>query len=186
MTFDKSLAKLGVYSDGVSTTEMAGFSPMRELNPQLGEMIQMSIERGYERFLTIVAEARGLTIEEVDAIAQGRVWIASKAKELGLVDKLGNKQDAIEAAAKLASLEYYDVITVEQDLSTKDKFIQELLSNAHVQSFLEIDQNNDVFEAGLQSQINSVIYKLQSEVSSLKDYNDPNAVYARCLVCNIQ
>ncbi len=186
MTFDKSLAKLGVYSDGVSTTEMAGFSPMRELNPQLGEMIQMSIERGYERFLTIVAEARGLTIEEVDAIAQGRVWIASKAKELGLVDKLGNKKDAIEAAAKLASLEYYDVITVEQDLSTKDKFIQELLSNAHVQSFLEIDQNNDVFEAGLQSQINSVIYKLQSEVSSLKDYNDPNAVYARCLVCNIQ
>ncbi|PAJ74680.1 signal peptide peptidase SppA [Pseudoalteromonas sp. NBT06-2] len=185
MTFDKSLAKLGVYSDGVSTTEMAGFSPMRELNPQLGEMIQMSIERGYERFLTIVAKARGLSIEEVDAIAQGRVWIARKAKELGLIDKLGNKQDAIEAAAKLASLKHYDVITVEQDLSTKDKFIQELLSNAHVQSFLNIEQNNDVFEAGLQSQISSVFYKLQSEFSSLKDYNDPNAVYARCLVCNI-
>ncbi|SFD00809.1 signal peptide peptidase SppA [Pseudoalteromonas denitrificans] len=185
MTFDKTLAKLGVYSDGVSTTEMAGFSPMRELNPKLGQMIQMSIERGYERFLTIVGEARGLSIEEVDAIAQGRVWIASKAKELGLVDHLGNKQDAIEAAAKLASLKYYDVITIEQELSTKDKFIQELLSNAHVKSFLNLEQNDNTFEAGLQSQVGSMIYKLHSQVQSLKDYNDPNAVYARCLVCDI-
>ncbi len=185
MTFEKSLARVGVYSDGVSTTEMAGFSPMRELDPKLGNMIQMSIERGYERFLTIVGEARGLSIEEVDKIAQGRVWIASKAKELGLVDNLGNKEDAIASAAKLASLEHYDVITVEQTLSEREMLIQKLLSNAHIKALFAKQVDQDDFATGLQSQLSSVLYKVKSEVASLKDYNDPNALYARCLVCNI-
>ncbi|MDP4982284.1 signal peptide peptidase SppA [Pseudoalteromonas tunicata] len=185
MTFENSLARLGVYSDGVSTTEMAGFSPMRELNPQLGNMIQMSIERGYNRFLTIVAEARGMSIEEVDHIAQGRVWIATQAKELGLVDHLGNKQDAIEAAAKLASLDHYDVITVEQTLSPRELFMKEFLSNAHVQSFIAIEPAQATIKTSLQTNIKSVVHQLQQEVTSLEDYNDPNGVYARCLVCNL-
>ncbi|EAR28125.1 protease IV, a signal peptide peptidase [Pseudoalteromonas tunicata D2] len=185
MTFENSLARLGVYSDGVSTTEMAGFSPMRELNPQLGNMIQMSIERGYNRFLTIVAEARGMSIEEVDHIAQGRVWIATQAKELGLVDHLGNKQDAIEAAAKLASLDHYDVITVEQTLSPRELFMKEFLSNAHVQSLIAIEPAQATIKTSLQTNIKSVVHQLQQEVTSLEDYNDPNGVYARCLVCNL-
>ena len=185
MTFEDSMARLGVYSDGVSTTEMAGFSPLRELNPQLGNMIQMSIERGYNRFLTIVGEARGMSIEEVDKIAQGRVWIASQAKELGLIDNLGTKNDAIEAAAKLASLEFYDVITVEQTLTPQEQFMKELLSNAHVKSMLGQSHTEFEFNAGLQSNLRSVMLRLQQEVKSFEQYNDPNGVYARCLVCNL-
>ncbi len=102
MTFENTLSNLGVYSDGVATTDMAGFSITRPLDDKMAQVIQMSVEEAYGRFLNVVADARNMTPEQVDNIAQGRVWIAAKAQELGLIDKLGDKQDAIKAAAALA------------------------------------------------------------------------------------
>ncbi|WP_249364207.1 S49 family peptidase, partial [Pseudoalteromonas sp. S983] len=72
--------------------------------------------------LSLVAQERELSKEAVNKVAQGRVWTATQAQSFGLVDKLGNKQDAIDAAAQLAQLDNYDVITIEQTLSEKDQF----------------------------------------------------------------
>jgi len=184
MTFEKTLSKIGVYSDGVATTEMAGFSITRPLDEKMGQVIQMSVEEAYGRFLNVVAQARNMTPEQVDNIAQGRVWIASQAKELGLVDKLGNKQDAIEAAAKLARIKYYDVKTIKQDLSPQEKMLKNFLANASVKSMLGL-QTQKTSVLATQANLQSVINQLSTEVENLKDYNDPQGVYARCLVCNV-
>ncbi|MDP2485265.1 signal peptide peptidase SppA [Pseudoalteromonas marina] len=184
MTFENTLSKIGVYSDGVATTEMAGFSVTRPLNEKMAQVIQMSVEEAYGRFLNVVAQARGMTPEEVDAIAQGRVWIASQALELGLIDKLGDKQDAIDAAAALAKLENYDVKTITQDLSPQEKMLQDIFGSASVKSMLGL-QTKAPSVLATQANLNSVIQQLSSEVESLKDYNDPQGVYARCLECKV-
>ncbi|AQQ01420.1 signal peptide peptidase SppA [Pseudoalteromonas aliena] len=184
MTFEKTLSKIGVYSDGVATTEMAGFSITRPLNEKMGQVIQMSVEEAYGRFLNVVADARNMTPEQVDKIAQGRVWIASQALELGLIDKLGDKQDAIDAAAALAKLNHFEVKTIKQDLSPQQQMMQDVFGNASVKSMLGLQtQNTSVLAT--QANLQSVISQLSSEVENLKDYNDPQGVYARCLVCTI-
>lgn len=184
MTFENTLSKIGVYSDGVATTEMAGFSVTRPLNEKMAQVIQMSVEEAYGRFLDVVAQARGMTPEQVDAIAQGRVWIASQALELGLIDKLGDKQDAIDAAAALAKLTNYDVKTITQDLSPQEKMLQDIFGSASVQSMLGV-QSTTPSVLATQANLQSVVKQLSSELENLKDYNDPQGVYARCLECNV-
>jgi protease-4 len=184
MTFEKTLSKIGVYSDGVATTEMAGFSITRPLNEKMGQVIQMSVEEAYGRFLNVVADARNMTPEQIDKIAQGRVWIASQALELGLIDKLGDKQDAIDAAAALAKLNHFEVKTIKQDLSPQQQMMQDVFGNASVKSMLGL-QTQKTSVLATQANLQSVISQLSSEVENLKDYNDPQGVYARCLVCTI-
>ncbi|MBE0359314.1 signal peptide peptidase SppA [Pseudoalteromonas aliena] len=184
MTFEKTLSKIGVYSDGVATTEMAGFSITRPLNEKMGQVIQMSVEEAYGRFLNVVADARNMTPEQVDKIAQGRVWIASQALELGLIDKLGDKQDAINAAAALAKLNHFEVKTIKQDLSPQQQMMQDVFGNASVKSMLGL-QTQKTSVLATQANLQSVISQLSSKVENLKDYNDPQGVYARCLVCTI-
>jgi protease-4 len=104
-TFGATLANLGVYTDGVGTTELAGTMRIdRPLDPQLAILLQSSVEGTYRDFLQLVADARGMSISEVDAVARGRVWSGSKAAELGLVDRLGTLQDAVDSAARIAGL----------------------------------------------------------------------------------
>lgn len=184
MTFEKAANYVGVHSDGVATTQMAGFSLLRELNPKIGEMIQLGVENAYALFLDVVANARNMTPEEVDAIAQGRVWIATQALELGLIDKIGNKQQAIEAAAELAGLKHYDVITVKQSLSPKEQFIQDMFKSATVQSWLPKENPLDA-HIGIGNRVEQMLREVQTQAQSLRHYNDPNAIYAKCLVCDI-
>ncbi|CAM4223728.1 signal peptide peptidase SppA [Pseudoalteromonas ostreae] len=184
MTFENTMAKLGVYSDGVATTEMAGLSIARPLNEKMAQVIQLSVEDAYQRFLEVVGEARNMTPEQVDSIAQGRVWIASQAQELGLVDKLGNKQDAIKAAAELAKLDFYEVKTIKQSLSAEEKLIQDIFGNASIRSLIG-SQSTLQNALSNQASINGLVKQLTTEVEGLKDYNDPQGIYARCLVCNI-
>ncbi|MBS3796776.1 MULTISPECIES: signal peptide peptidase SppA [unclassified Pseudoalteromonas] len=184
MTFENSAAKLGVYSDGVGTTELKGSSVLLGLNDKLAQAIQMSVENAYSRFLKVVSESRGLPVEEVDKIAQGRVWIATQAQELGLVDQLGDKQAAISAAAKLASLKHYDVKLIEQPLSPQDIFIQNLFGNAMVQS-LVAKQAPHSASVGAAMQFDNFVEQIEQQVSSLKAFNDPEGIYARCLVCAV-
>ncbi|WP_105189692.1 signal peptide peptidase SppA [Pseudoalteromonas sp. T1lg48] len=184
MTFENSAAKLGIYSDGVGTTEMKGSSVLLGLNDKLAQAIQMSVENAYARFLKVVSESRGLPIEEVDKIAQGRVWIATQAQELGLVDQLGDKQAAISAAAKLASLKHYDVKLIEQPLSPQDIFIQNLFGTAMVQSLIT-KQAPQSASVGAAMQFDNFVEQIEQQVSSLKAFNDPEGIYARCLVCTV-
>lgn len=184
MTFENTMAKLGVYSDGVATTEMAGLSITRPLNEKMAQVIQLSVEDAYRRFLDVVADARNMSPEQVDKIAQGRVWIASQAQELGLVDKLGNKQDAIEAAAALAKLDFYEVKTIKQSLSPQEQMMQDIFGNASVKAFIGSSTTTQGVLAS-QTDMNSIVKKLSTQINDLKDYNDPQNIYSRCLVCNV-
>ncbi|KPV94001.1 Protease 4 [Pseudoalteromonas sp. P1-9] len=184
MTFEKTLAKLGVYSDGVATTDMASFSMLRPLEPKLADVIQMSVESAYDRFLTVVSEARGMDKAEVDKVAQGRVWIGTKAKELGLVDALGNKQDAIKRAAELASLSMYDVITIEHQLTEQEMLVQKIFGESQAAAFVKAYISKDDY-APVKNSIMQTAHGLKQQVSSLEPFNDPNGVYAKCLVCTV-
>lgn len=122
-TLPETLAKIGIRTDGVGTTPLAGaFDIRRPLSPQLESILTSVIERGYGEFVGKVAKARGRTPEQIDAIAQGRVWSGSQAHERGLVDKLGGLEDAIAAAAARAKLgSDYRVSYVERELSAWER-----------------------------------------------------------------
>ena len=105
-TFENSLAKIGVTSDGVRTTPLSGQPDlMGGLNPQTERLLQSAIEQGYARFVSLVADARKMTPERVNEIAQGRVWIGGVAHQLKLVDRFGGLQAAIDEAARRAKLD---------------------------------------------------------------------------------
>lgn len=100
-----TLDKIGVKSDGVATSPLAGaFDMTRPLDPKVGAVIQSIIEKGYRDFVGNVAKARGKDFAAIDAIAQGRVWTGQQALDRGLVDQLGGLGDAIADAASRAKL----------------------------------------------------------------------------------
>jgi protease-4 len=179
MTYEDSLAHLGVYTDGVATTEL-GFSTLSKTLPEgLEQIIQRSIERGYEQFISLVADNRNMSLEQVDSIAQGRVWIGETALELGLVDALGGLDDGIKAAAELAGLETYDVKYIERTLSPKEQFIRELLQNAAI----KLVQTQTIDSS---SPLLGLFGQLVREVSQFARLNDPKATYAMCLECELR
>lgn len=180
MTFEKTLSKLGINTDGVGTTEFAGLGLTRAISPQMHQVFQMGIERGYKDFLTLVANNRDMSIEQVDAIAQGRVWTGAKAKELGLVDELGDLKDAITIAADLAKLEKYDTLLVEQEMSSKDRFLENLVGQSMV--FLPASTETVPYSSG---PIRTLLNKLASEFSAIEQLNDPQGLYSLCLKCEI-
>lgn len=104
-TFEKALAKWGVNSDGVRTTSLSGQPDLAAgFTPEVNAILQANIEAGYTRFLNVVAKARGKTPEQIDTIGQGRIWDGGTARQLGLVDSLGDLDDALAEAAKRAKL----------------------------------------------------------------------------------
>lgn len=104
-TFDETLARIGVYADGVGTTELSGKLRVdRPLDPQVARMLQANTERVYAEFIGKVAEYRDQTEAAVDEVARGRVWSGSQAQGHGLVDQLGGLDDAVDAAARIAGL----------------------------------------------------------------------------------
>ncbi len=102
--------KLGITFDTAKTTEYADLaSPNRAVNPAERAIIQQSVDDIYDTFLNRVANGRNMTVEAVHEVAQGRVWSGIKAKQLGLVDEIGDLDKAIEKAAELADLESYKI-----------------------------------------------------------------------------
>lgn len=117
-TIQRGLSKLGVNTDGLGTTAMAGAGRLDlPMNPLAAATIQQSIEFGYQRFLEIVANGRNMTTEAVDSIARGRVWTGGDALEKGLVDAHGGLQDALAVAAELAELEQYEPKWISPEMS---------------------------------------------------------------------
>jgi protease-4 len=102
--------KLGISTDVVITNKNANIlSPMNPLDADERAIVQKMIDDFYVNFVTIVAEGRGKSYEEIDAIAGGRVWAGSNALELGLIDMYGGLEKSIEVAAEMAGLETYRV-----------------------------------------------------------------------------
>jgi protease-4 len=169
-TYQRPLADhLGIRVDGVSTAPLVGVRPDRELPAEVGDVIQEMIEHGYREFLQRVADSRGMTTDEVDQVAQGRVWSGADAHELGLVDHLGGLEDAIAAAAELAELgEDYTVSYIEKEQEFKDKVLQEMMSEA-VDS---TDRN-----AASVSTLDTMLYQVRKAAEDIGELNDPNHAY---------
>lgn len=191
MTFEDSLSKLGIHTDGVGTTDIAGFGPTQPLTDGMAQLFQLSINKGYQDFITLVAENRNMTLEQVDAIAQGRVWSGKKAKELGLVDELGGLTDAVIAAAELAELEQYDTLLIEKEVSQRNKFIQKMMGEAT--SFILanniLSANSELTSlTGVNATpaISQLISQLQGEFIKMNQFNDPRGIYTLCLACSAQ
>jgi len=128
----RGLEKLGVYSDGLGTTSIAGgIRADRALPPELAHMMQLSMQHIYHSFLQVVASGRHMPVEKVATMAEGRVWSGVDAKRLGLVDSLGDFNDAIKAAATLAGIEReYSTVRITQPLGLRDMIILELFGDA--------------------------------------------------------
>ncbi|MDQ6982928.1 MAG: signal peptide peptidase SppA [Mariprofundus sp.] len=128
----RSLEKLGVHSDGLGTTSIAGgIRPDRPLPPELDKVMQLSMQHIYRSFLRIVASGRNMPTEKVAALAEGRVWSGADAHRLGLVDSLGDYHDAIASAAKLAGIdEDYSAVRITPTLGLREMLLVQLFGNA--------------------------------------------------------
>lgn len=105
-TFEQSLARAGVFNDGIGTTSLAGgISITRSLPPALSRSLQLGVEHGYKRFINIVAKGRDIPLSRVEEIAEGRVWDGVTALKIGLIDDTGSLDDAVSRAAELAGLQ---------------------------------------------------------------------------------
>lgn len=130
--FTRTLDRLGIHTDGVGTTHLAGaFDPTRPMEPDVARLIQAGVEKTYDDFVSKVAAGRGETPEAIDAIARGRVWSGAQAHDRGLVDELGGLRDALAEGARRAGLEEggYRVRYVEKAPSAFTQFLEGLSSN---------------------------------------------------------
>ena len=127
-TFENSLSHIGVYNDGVSTSPLANRSLTQNLSSEMNQFIQMNIDNGYHTFISLVAKARNMTTEQVDNIAQGQVWLGSEGSENGLVDKLGDFDDAIEMAATLANISDYQIDWQKQEGNWLNAFYSDMIA----------------------------------------------------------
>jgi protease-4 len=140
-TFQNTLAKVGVYTDGVGTTPLSGaFRADREMGEEAQQLFQGVIEHGYREFIGLVSEHRRMSADEVDKVAQGRVWTGSQAQARGLVDQLGTLEDAIGSAARMAGLgDGYRVSYVEPTLTPWQQFFTEMGAKAILAAGFEPD-----------------------------------------------
>ncbi|MCX2834683.1 signal peptide peptidase SppA [Microbulbifer thermotolerans] len=177
-TFEESLEKLGIYNDGIGTSDLAGAMRIdRPLPESAASLLQQGVENTYARFLRIVAEARGSTPKEVHKIAQGQVWTGRAAQQLGLVDELGNLNDAIAGAAQLADVEDYEVVEIQRELTPGERFLRALADNVDARIEAGIKDN-----LPLGAWFNALQPSL-APVAELQTYRDPRALYVRCLAC---
>ncbi|HSW15084.1 MAG TPA: signal peptide peptidase SppA [Solimonas sp.] len=170
-TISQGLEKLGITTDGVGTTELAGSLRLdRPLSPEVSSIIQSQINKGYRDFIEGVAKARRMPVEKVDEIARGRVWSGLDAKEIGLVDNLGGLEQAADAAAKLAGL---DPANYELDEFAPDRgFAFHLLSQFSGQVKLD-------FLPGGTRWLQQLLSRTDAE-RALRAFNDPRGMYSNC------
>lgn len=175
-TVENSLDSIGVHTDGVSTSPLADVSITRALPPEAQQMMQLSIENGYKRFITLVADARHSTPEQIDKIAQGHVWTGQDAKANGLVDSLGDFDDAVAKAAELAKVKQWHLEYYVDEPTFFDKVMDNM--SGSVRAMLP-----DTFQAMLPAPLASVASTVKSESDKLAAFNDPQNRYAFCLTC---
>ncbi|MFH3097076.1 signal peptide peptidase SppA [Citrobacter freundii] len=175
-TVENSLDSIGVHTDGVATSPLADISITKALPPEVQQMMQLSIENGYKRFITLVADARKTTPEQIDKIAQGHVWTGQDAKANGLVDSLGDFDDAVAKAAELAKLKQWH-IAYYQDEPTFVDMVMDSMSGS-VRAMLP-----DAIQAMLPPPLASAASAVKAESDKLAAFNDPQNRYAFCLTC---
>jgi protease IV len=174
-TFQRTLEKLGVKVDGIGTTPLAGDLRVdRALGPVTKQLLQASVDHAYAQFVRRVADGRKKSVEDVDKIAQGRVWAGIDAQRIGLVDHLGGLKDATDAAAKLAELgKDYDVDYIEPDLSLREELLMQIRSQA-----VRLGQS-----AGLipqRTDVERILDPLLEQARAITQLKDPRGLYSYC------
>lgn len=131
-TLENAMDYIGVNFDGVVTSKHGGWDPTQAIDDDLDKIFASWGSEAYDRFINFVAESRSQTYDDIKAIAGGRVWIATSAKDIGLVDEIGGIDDALTYAASLTELEDYQVEYYGQELSPEEIILKELLEQLDV------------------------------------------------------
>lgn len=175
-TFERSLDKLGISTDGVGTTSLAGGMQLdRPLSEDVKRIEQLTVEHEYAQFVDHVAQARNKAFDDIDAIAQGRVWAAPDAMQHGLIDHIGLLEDAVAAAAELAKLgKDYRRDYLEESLSWRQLLAQEVstISGKFVRALMP--------EAAMLQSVQAKLSPLQAEITRLLRFANKHQAYYYC------
>lgn len=180
LSFEKTAKNIGVSEDGIATSILAQQSGLKSLPKEQSELLQISIENGYERFLTLVSRGRKMTKEAVDKVAQGQIWSGKQALEHHLVDELGDFSTAYNTLSEL----------INQQRHSENR---EKITAFEVQWFAEKDDSlfstlaRD-FKTTLQFNIVNwlnlpIMQKSQQQLEQLSRFTDPKQMYLYCLNC---
>lgn len=179
-TLENSLQKIGLNTDGISTTELGGtLSIDRPLAPKMNSVIQSGVDHTYQQFINLVAQSRKQDVAAIHEIAQGHVWTGAKAKEIGLVDHLGTLNDVIAAAATKAELKDYSVKLITQKLSPKEEFLRKLVGE-DAKGFIPKSLLTPFADLHL---VHQELSPLLKPLVALQKMTDPQGIYASCLEC---
>lgn len=177
-TFEDSLQALGIHSDGVGTSSISGMLQLDQaMTPQAEMIIQSGVEHVYTRFLSLVANSRNSTPSDIHKIAQGRVWTGEKALQLGLVDELGDLNDAIKSAATLAGISDYKVDYRRKKLSFLEQAMMEI--NGNISAAVTAVGLDSWLPKSLQREVIKVLEPLEI----FNTLTDPNGIYLYCDDC---
>ncbi len=180
MTYQRTAEVLGLATDGVGTTNLAGeFRPDREMSDNAKAVFQLIIEDGYDDFLSRVSEYRELEKADVDSIAQGKIWTGSDALANGLVDELGTIEDAIASAAELVGVSDYGVKKLEKSLSPTEQFLLDIMSAS-----ASVGLDPSVF-VPRPTPLQKIASEFEQAIEPLTRFNDPKGVYAYCF-CEVE
>lgn len=178
-TFEKTIHNIGISTDGVGTTPFSQQDIFSGLSAGAKQSMQLVINHGYHRFISLVSQNRHIPLNNVDKIAQGHVWTGQDALSFGLVDKLGDFDDAVTLAAKLANIENYQLNWMKKPLSTFEQLVVEFSNNAKASLGIDV---TSILPKSLQPLVTAV--NQQAEI--LNVLNDPKGQYSLCLTCNVQ
>lgn len=175
-TVENTLDSIGVHTDGVATSPLADVATTKALPPEVQQMMQLSIENGYKNFLGLVAKSRNKTPEQINEIAQGHVWTGSDAKANGLVDAIGDFDDAVAKAAELAKLKHWQLSWYQDD----PNFVDMLFSQMDVSARAALPE---ALKAYLPAPMYDVMASMKNQPGLFDNLNDPQNRYAMCLTC---
>ena len=180
-TADKVVDKLGIHTDGVTTTWLAdAYNPLRPLDPRFGQLVQASINNVYSEFTGKAAAARKTTQAKIDEVGQGRVWTGAQAKERGLVDRLGSYNDALASAAGRAKLDKdYRVVYVERPVTRVERFLQ--MAGASAAQAMTIQVKLGLIDDAIPAGPVTKVAQDMAFLSSLSDERKPFAAVVHCL-----
>jgi protease-4 len=177
-TFQRTMEALGVSTDGVGTNPWAGqFRPDRTMSDDAKSLFQMLINKSYDDFISLVSTFRGIEKTAVDDIAQGQVWTGRDALDRGLIDRIGNLDEAIAASAELAGLDAdsYGQKYIQREISATEQLALELLGGFGRIGF-------DVSSLRRQkSSLQRLAILVEERLLPLVGFDDPKGVYAHCL-----
>lgn len=173
-TFERTLDRFGVNTDGVGTTPLAGaFRVDRAMNPQIKDAMQGSVNHLYDVFINEVAQHRDMPTAAVDEVGRGRVWSGTDALEHQLIDELGGVREAVESAAALAGLEEYAVVYHEQQLGFLDRVLVDMFQSTAPKFLNANGSATRVMQM-------PVVRQMAAEMKRMQQFNDPRGIYALC------